>query len=211
MVTGIVYSSGVILAYLLGSIPTAVWVGRIFYNVDVRKEGSGNAGATNTIRVLGVKAGIPVLIIDVFKGWLAVYIANFFWMQTSGFPDLIDLKIIHAIAAIIGHVFPIYVGFKGGKGIATLLGIGIALYPIGAFIAVGVFIIVLLISGYVSLASISASIFFPVIEILILGNTQYISLIILAIAVAIFVPITHRKNIGRLLKNEESKFKIRKT
>jgi len=211
MVTGIVYSSGVILAYLIGSLPTAVWVGRIFYNVDVRKEGSGNAGATNTIRVLGVKAGIPVLIIDVFKGWLAVYIANFFWMQTSGFPDLIDLKIIHAIAAIIGHVFPIYVGFKGGKGIATLLGIGIALYPVGAFIAVGVFIIVLLISGYVSLASISASIFFPVIEILILGNAQYISLIILAIAVAIFVPITHRKNIGRLLRNEESKFKIRKT
>lgn len=200
----------IILAYLIGSIPTSVWIGRAFYNVDVRKEGSGNAGATNTIRVLGVKAGIPVLILDIFKGWLAVYIANFFWDGSLTFPDLIDFKIILACAAVLGHVFPIYVGFKGGKGIATLLGIGLALFPYGALIAVGIFTIVLLITGYVSLSSIIASVTFPLVELLLLGNYEYLSLNILAIAVAIFVPLTHRKNIRRLLNGEESKFTTKK-
>jgi glycerol-3-phosphate acyltransferase PlsY len=208
--TTIVYTNGILLAYLIGSIPTAVWIGRIFYGVDVRTQGSGNAGATNTIRVLGLKAGIPVLVIDVLKGWFAVYMANFFWMYTTGFPDQIDLKIMHAIAAVIGHVFPVYVGFKGGKGIATLLGIGFALYPTGAFIALGIFIVVLILTRYVSLSSISASVSFPIVEILILGHDQYISLVILAILVAVFVPLTHRKNIKRLLRNEESKISFRK-
>ncbi len=200
----------IILAYLIGSVPTSVWIGRAFYNIDVRTKGSGNAGATNTIRVLGYKAGIPVLILDVLKGWFAVYIANFFWDESIVFPDLIDLKIILAIAAVLGHVFPIYVGFKGGKGIATLLGIGFALYPLAATIAVGVFVLVLILSGYVSLSSIIASVTFPFVEILLLGHNDYITLIILAIAVAIFVPITHRKNIKRLINKEESKFTIKK-
>ena len=200
----------ILLAYLIGSVPTSVWIGRAFYNVDVRTKGSGNAGATNTIRVLGYKAGIPVLILDVLKGWFAVYIANFFWDESIVFPDLIDLKIILAIAAVLGHVFPAYVGFKGGKGIAALLGIGFALYPLAATIAVGVFVLVLIVSGYVSLSSIIASVTFPFVEILLLGHNEYITLIILAIAVAIFVPITHRKNIKRLINKEESKFTIKK-
>ncbi len=200
----------IILAYLIGSIPTSVWIGRIFYNIDVRKEGSGNAGATNTIRVLGYKAGIPVLLLDIFKGWFAVYISNFFWDGTLTFPDLIDFKIILASAAVVGHVFPIYVGFKGGKGIATLLGIGIALFPYGALIAVVIFAITLIITGYVSLSSIVASVTFPIVELIFLGNTEYISLTILAIAVAVFVPLIHHKNIQRLLKNEESKFTIKR-
>ena len=200
----------IILAYLIGSIPTSVWIGRIFYNVDVRKEGSGNAGATNTIRVLGYKAGIPVLLLDIFKGWFAVYISNFFWDGTLTFPDLVDFDIILASAAVVGHVFPIYVGFKGGKGIATLLGIGLALFPYGALIAVAVFIVTLLITGYVSLSSIVASVTFPIVELILLGNTEYISLTILTIAVAIFVPLTHRKNIQRLLNGEESKFTIKR-
>lgn len=200
----------IILAYLIGSIPTSVWIGRIFYNIDVRKEGSGNAGATNTIRVLGYKAGIPVLLLDIFKGWFAVYISNFFWDGTLTFPDLIDFKIILASAAVVGHVFPIYVGFKGGKGIATLLGIGIALFPYGALIAVVIFAITLIITGYVSLSSIVASVTFPIVELFFLGNTEYISLTILAIAVAVFVPLIHHKNIQRLLKGEESKFTIKR-
>ncbi|MCD4730924.1 MAG: glycerol-3-phosphate 1-O-acyltransferase PlsY [Bacteroidales bacterium] len=200
----------VILAYLIGSIPTSVWIGRIFYKVDVRKEGSGNAGATNTIRVLGYKAGIPVLLLDIFKGWFAVYISNFFWDGTLTFPDLVDFDIILASAAVVGHVFPIYIGFKGGKGIATLLGIGLALFPYGALIAVAIFTITLLITGYVSLSSIVASVTFPIVELILLGNTEYISLTILAIAVAIFVPLTHRKNIQRLLNGEESKFTIKR-
>jgi acyl phosphate:glycerol-3-phosphate acyltransferase len=199
-----------LFAYLIGSIPTAVWIGRWFYNIDVRTLGSKNAGATNTIRILGLKAGLPVLIIDIFKGWLAVYIAHFFWADTGSFPDLVDFKILLAVAAVLGHVFPVYVGFKGGKGIATLLGIGIALYPVGAFIAIIIFTITVLVSGYVSLSSIVAAITFPIVEIFILGNTEFISLTLLAIAVAIFVPLTHRKNIVRLLRKEETKFSIKK-
>lgn len=202
--------AAIILAYLIGSIPTSVWIGRAFYKVDVRTKGSGNAGATNTIRVLGYKAGIPVLLLDVFKGWLAVFIAHFFWRETYTFPDYVDLKIMLAVAAVVGHVFPIYVGFKGGKGIATLLGIGIALYPLGSLIAVIVFAFVLILSGYVSLGSIIASVTFPFVELLILRNTEYISLNLLAIAVAVFVPITHHKNIKRLINGTESKFTIKK-
>lgn len=200
----------IILAYLIGSIPTSVWIGRIFYKVDVRTKGSGNAGATNTIRVLGLKAGLPVLLLDVFKGWLAVYIAHFFYDPLWVSPDVIDLKIMLSASAVIGHVFPVYVGFKGGKGIATLLGVGLALFPIGSLIAIGVFTIVLLISGYVSLGSIVASVTFPISELLILGQTQYISLVVLSIGVAIFVPLTHHKNIKRLLRGEESKFTLKK-
>ena len=199
----------IILAYLIGSIPTSVWIGRIFFGIDVRTQGSGNAGATNTIRVLGVKAGIPVLIIDIFKGWLAVYIAHFFEPSGDSFPDLVDLKIMLAAAAVIGHIFPIYVGFKGGKGVATLLGIGFALYPLAAGIALVIFIIVISLSGYVSLGSIIAAVTFPVVELFILGHTEYRSLIILAVAVAVFIPLTHRKNIQRLIHGEESKFSLK--
>jgi glycerol-3-phosphate acyltransferase PlsY len=203
-------SIAIVLAYLIGSIPTSVWIGRIFYKIDVRTQGSGNAGATNTIRVLGWKAGVPVLILDVFKGWLAVYMAHFFYQPEWAVPDVIDLKIMLAGAAVIGHVFPIYVGFKGGKGIATLLGVGLALFPTASFIAILVFTTVLLISGYVSLGSIIAAITFPITELLFLGHTEYLSLVILSIAVAIFVPFTHRRNIIRLWKGEESKFSVKK-
>lgn len=204
------YIIAIVLAYLIGSIPTSVWIGRMFYQIDIRTKGSRNAGATNTIRVLGYKAGIPVLVFDIFKGWLAVYIAVFFYGETAGFPDLLDFKIILSIAAVIGHVFPVYVGFKGGKGIATLLGVGIALYPQAAWIVVLIFIIVLLITGYVSLSSIVGAMSLPFIEFFILGHKEYYSLILLSIAVAIFVPITHRKNIKRLINKEESKFSIKK-
>jgi glycerol-3-phosphate acyltransferase PlsY len=204
------FAIATILAYLIGSIPTAIIIGKVFYKIDIREEGSGNAGATNTIRVLGLKAGIPVLLIDVFKGWVAVFIAHFFHDGRTSFPDVIDLEIILAIAAVIGHVLPLYAGFKGGKGIATLLGIGFALYPLSTFIAVVIFIVVLSISGYVSLGSIIASVTFPIVYIFVLGNTEYLSLIVLAVAVAIFVPITHRKNIKRLMNGEETKFKVKK-
>jgi glycerol-3-phosphate acyltransferase PlsY len=200
----------VVLAYLLGSIPTGVWVGRLFYGIDIRTKGSGNAGATNTIRVLGLKAGIPVLLVDVFKGWIAVYMARFFHIGWSGFPDEIDFRIILAVAAVIGHVFPIYVGFKGGKGIATLLGIGFALFPTGTAIALGVFIVTFSLSSYVSLGSMVAAVTFPFVEMVLLSHTQYPSLMLLSVLVAVFVPITHRKNIQRLIRGEESKLSFRK-
>lgn len=199
-----------VLAYLIGSIPTSVWIGRIFYGLDIRTRGSGNAGATNTIRVLGAKAGIPVLIFDIFKGWFAVYITNFFWIDQLTDNQFVNFKIIMAIAAVIGHIFPVYVGFKGGKGIAALLGIGIALYPWAVLIVIGVFLIVLIIFKYVSLASIISAISFPFIEIFLLHNNKILSLMLLSITIAIFVPITHKKNIKRLLKKKEAKFKFKK-
>ena len=201
----------IILAYLIGSIPTSVWIGRGFYGVDVRTKGSGNAGATNTIRVLGAKAGVPVLIFDIFKGWFAVYISRFFYDPSLSFPpDLASFDFMLAVAAVVGHVFPVYVGFKGGKGIATLLGVGIALYPEAALIAIIIFIIVLVSFKYVSLASIIGAVTFPFFEILVLGHRDSIMQMVLSVAIAVFVPITHRKNIVRLLKGEESKVSLKK-
>jgi len=210
MTNDILYiTAAILVAYLLGSIPSAVWIGKVFWGIDVRNEGSGNAGATNTLRVLGLKAGIPVLLFDVFKGWLAVYllqflpIAHYSGLQT----DLIRIAL--AVAVVIGHVFPLFAGFRGGKGIATLLGVGIALYPVAVIVTVAIFIFFLVITGYVSLSSIIASVLFPIV-VLLFFNPHSTSLILLAIFVGIFVPITHRKNIYRLLHNQESKFSIKK-
>ena len=199
----------VILAYLIGSIPTSVWVGRMFYNVDVRNEGSKNAGATNTIRVLGLKAGIPVLIFDIFKGWLAVFIIRFFEFSDMSLEVNIYLQIVMGMAAVAGHIFPLYVGFRGGKGVATIAGVGIALFPIGIFIVLGIFLLCLLISRIVSLSSLIAAISFPFIVIFLLGN-PHLPLILLSVIVGVFIPLTHRKNIKRLIKGEESKLSFRK-
>ncbi|GAB4323306.1 MAG: glycerol-3-phosphate 1-O-acyltransferase PlsY [Bacteroidales bacterium] len=199
-----------VLAYLIGSIPTSVWIGRLFYGVDVRTKGSGNAGATNTIRVLGWQAGVPVLLLDVAKGWFAVYLGDFFYQPGWVMPGYESYEILLAGAAVLGHVFPIYVGFKGGKGIATLLGIGLALFPVASLIAVAVFTVVLLSTGYVSLGSIIASVTFPLTEMVILHHTGHLPMTILAISVAVFVPITHHKNIRRLLRGEESRFTLKK-
>lgn len=205
----IVAISGIILAYLLGSIPTAVWVGKTFYGIDVRTQGSGNAGATNTIRVLGAKAGVPVLIIDVFKGWLAVYLVSFFIADNFSDGQFIIIRIIAAVAAVLGHVFPLFAGFRGGKGIATLLGVGIALYPAAVLVVVAIFVVMLIITKYVSLSSITASVSFPFLVIF-LFNPGSLALIILSVFVGIFVPITHRKNISRLMNGSESKFSLKK-
>lgn len=199
----------IILAYLVGSIPTSVWIGKWFYKVDVRTKGSGNAGATNTIRVLGWKAGIPVLLFDVFKGWFAVYMANLFLSDVYTGDQFINIKIALALAAVIGHIFPVYVGFKGGKGVATLLGVGIALFSYSVLVAVGVFAVVLLITRIVSISSIIASILFPFIVVFIF-NVNNLSLIIMSVAVAVFIPLTHLKNIKRLIKGEESRFDFKK-
>jgi glycerol-3-phosphate acyltransferase PlsY len=194
-----------ILAYLLGSIPSSVWVGKWFYGLDIRNEGSGNAGATNTIRVLGLKAGIPVLLFDVFKAWLAVGIAN--WITYDGFSQNQEViyRILLGAAAVIGHVYPVFAGFRGGKGVASLVGVVIALYPAAFLIILGCFIVVMVFTRTVSLASIISSLAFPVVVIFVFGETR-VPLIILAVAVAVFVPYTHRENIKRLLNGTEKKF-----
>jgi acyl phosphate:glycerol-3-phosphate acyltransferase len=202
-------TAGVFAGYLLGSIPTAVWWGKAFYGVDVRNEGSGNAGATNTIRVLGVKAGIPVLLFDVFKGWLAVFLSAFL-IGAEISPVHADLfRILVAAAAVLGHVFPVFAGFRGGKGIATLLGVGFALFQDAALFTLGLFILMLIITRYVSVSSITAAITFPF-TVFFLFNPDSLPLMVLAVFVGILVPFTHRQNIRRLLKSEESKFSFKK-
>jgi acyl phosphate:glycerol-3-phosphate acyltransferase len=198
-----------VCAYLLGSIPASVWIGQVFYGVDVREYGSGNAGATNTFRVLGKKAGIPVLIFDVFKGWMAVKFAFFYGNTNPETTQFINAQIALGLAALMGHIFPVYVGFRGGKGIATLLGIMIGVLPWPALCSIGVFIIVLLISKYVSLSSMVAAIAFPIIAIGFF-DIKTSSLAIFSLFIAIIVLVTHQKNIERLLRREESKTNLYK-
>ena len=199
----------IILAYLIGSIPTSVWVGKLFYKIDIREHGSGNAGATNTIRVLGYKAGLPVMIFDVFKGWFAVQLATIF-PDTGISADLvIYLEMALAISAVLGHIFPVYVGFRGGKGVGTLAGVAIALYPLGLLITAAVFATTLAITRYVSLSSIISALVFPLVVIFLTGQHNP-GLVALALFVAVFVPFTHRKNIRRLVKGEENRFDFRR-
>jgi glycerol-3-phosphate acyltransferase PlsY len=203
------YLLSILFGYLAGSIPTAVWVGKWFYGIDVRKMGSGNAGATNTFRVLGAKAAIPVMIIDVLKGYLAVALVPFFCAIT-GVEDVPPvLNLIVAAAAVIGHTLPLFAGFKGGKGVATLLGVGIALFPVASWLAVAVFASMLAITSYVSLSSMTAGLFFSLMVIFFFPPPHW-SYYILAIGVAVFLPYTHRKNIRRLLDGTESKISFKK-
>ncbi|MBS1651461.1 MAG: glycerol-3-phosphate 1-O-acyltransferase PlsY [Bacteroidetes bacterium] len=195
----------ILLAYLLGSIPTAVWVGRFFYGIDVREFGSGNAGATNTFRVLGRKAGIPVLLIDITKGTLAVSLSYFSTYEAYS-NNFIALQLGLGVAALLGHIFPIFAGFRGGKGVATILGVVMCILPIPTLFALGVFIICLLFSKIVSLSSMSAGLAFPI--ILFFYGNQNIILTVFSIVVAILLLITHRKNIKRLLLKQESKIAL---
>ena len=199
----------ILLAYLTGAFPSAVWVGKIFYKIDVREFGSGNAGATNTFRVLGKKAGIPVLIMDIFKGWICVNYISFLTVIPQTAESVFETQLAFGIAAVIGHLFPVYTGFRGGKGIATLLGLLVGLHAVAALFSILVFVVVFLISKYVSLGSIIASVAFPILVILILGSTNG-SLNLFAIFVPILSLITHQKNIERLLRGEETKVKFDK-
>ena len=198
-----------ILAYLAGSIPSAVWAGKLFHGIDVREHGSGNAGATNTVRVLGWKTGIPVLIFDLFKGWLAASLPKFLDAAPDGSEQMMVLQIVCGMAAITGHVFPVFAGFRGGKGVATTFGVLLALHPLLTLTCAGIFLVVLLISGYVSLGSIISVIMFPVL-LFTLFPTSSLLFRIFAIAVAIAVVATHSKNIRRLVRGEEKRFLKRK-
>ena len=206
-----IYSiSALILAYLCGSIPTAVWIGQAFFDVDVREYGSGNAGATNTFRVLGKKAGIPVMLIDILKGWTATNLAYFIGVSTTGAynsPAYINYALALGIAAVMGHLFPIFAGFRGGKGIATLFGMILAINLPAALVCVGVFIVVLLITRYVSLGSIIAGFTYPICVTFVFP--MYIrSVIIYGMCMCLLILVTHQKNIERLLKGTESKVNL---
>ena len=198
-----------ILAYLLGSIPTSVWVGKIFHGIDVREHGSGNAGATNVIRVLGWKTGIPVMIVDVGKGWLAAYLPVMLHLAEPGSAQLINIQVLTGVTSIIGHIYPVLAGFRGGKGVACTVGVLISLHPVLSLLCLVIFLTVLLITGYVSVASMTMGIAFPIL-LFTLFDTPSLYFKIFSVLMAVSIFFTHRKNIKRLLKGEEPKFIKRK-
>lgn len=190
-------------AYLLGSIPTAVWWGMRYYGIDVREFGSGNAGATNTFRVLGKKAGIPVLVFDILKGTFAVSLVYLTSFKFDSNP-FVNMELGLGIAALVGHVFPILAGFRGGKGVATILGVVVCLTPLTSLLVLTVFLTILFLTRYVSLSSILAGISYPLFLNIFLKN-QNETLMIYSVLVAALLVITHKKNIVRLFKRQESK------
>ncbi len=196
-----------VIAYLLGSIPTAVWVGKARFNIDIREHGSKNAGATNTFRVLGKNAGIIVLAVDVLKGILAVILPfllnDYEWTNDH----LIHLKIVCGILVVLGHIFPVFAGFKGGKGVASSLGVILGVHPQAALICVALFLIVFIIFNYVSLGAIVSSIAFPLLVKFLFKN-ENISLTIFSIVLSSAVIILHHKNIKRLIQGNENKMNL---
>jgi glycerol-3-phosphate acyltransferase PlsY len=192
--------TGIVLGYLLGSVPSAVWLGKAVYNTDVRDYGSRNAGATNTFRVLGWKLGVVVLLLDMLKGWAAIEVSRLVF----GLPSQHILLVFTGAAAVAGHILPIMAGFRGGKGIATLAGISIALFPLTLVIVLGIFLLVLLTTNYVSLSSLVSAIALPLVSYFIEGNEK-IQIIVFTLIIALIVPLTHHKNIKRLIRGTESK------
>jgi glycerol-3-phosphate acyltransferase PlsY len=197
----------IILAYLIGSIPTAVWVSKNMFGIDIRDYGSGNAGATNTFRVLGSKWGSFVMIADVAKGVIAtsLYVLIPFYLTNE--LARTNFMIALGMVAVLGHVFPIWANFKGGKGVATLLGMTLAIQPVVALICLAIFLISLISTRFVSLSSILAAITFMVL-ILYVFNEKETLYRYFAMIVAIMVVVTHHKNITRLYKGTETKLPI---
>ncbi len=194
-----------LIAYLVGAIPTAFLIGRGAHGVDLRREGSGNLGATNTFRVLGWKSGITVLALDILKGWTLVFLSPYFLAPIAG--SLISLKLAIGSAAVIGHILPLYMNFKGGKGVATALGVILGIHPWAALICLGIFLFLFILTRYVSLGSITAACCFPLLVILVF-KAKDPALIHFSWIFALLILLTHHKNIERLLQNRENKMRF---
>lgn len=195
-----------ISSYVLGSIPTALWYGVKYHQADIRTLGSGNAGATNTFRVFGKKAGIIVLSIDALKGFIATaQAALLYYFGLIDWETCVTLKIIFGFLAIIGHLLPIFCDFKGGKGVATLLGMALCLHPSAAILSIILFLLVFSISHFVSLASIIGSFSFPILMIFKTFGEELPITILFGFFVTLLVMYTHRKNIQRIVKGTENR------
>ncbi|MDR1583091.1 MAG: glycerol-3-phosphate 1-O-acyltransferase PlsY [Prevotellaceae bacterium] len=203
-------------AYLLGSISSAVWVARTKHGINIREHGSGNAGATNILRVLGPKAALPVFIFDFLKGLAAVQFIRFTALDYQFNPELYTgYEITLGICAVLGHIFPIFASFRGGKGVATVAGVLVAISPYPMLLALIVFLITFLKTHYVSLSSIIAAITFPVFVIFLFGialTPEKISLTLkcFSLIASTMIIITHRKNIKRLRNGTENKISFKK-
>ncbi|MBK8610960.1 MAG: glycerol-3-phosphate 1-O-acyltransferase PlsY [Chitinophagaceae bacterium] len=199
----------IIISYLIGSIPTALLVSKRFFGIDIRDYGSGNMGATNTFRVLGSRYGTMVMVFDILKGMAAVMLYNFLPYYLSHELDRTNLMLGLGLAAVAGHIFPVFAGFRGGKGVATLLGMVLAIQPVIAVSCIGIFALVLFLTRYVSLSSILAAIALPVC-VLWIWNENEVLYRVFALIVALLVVVTHQKNIGRILRGVESRIPILK-
>ena len=199
----------ILFAYLLGSIPSAVWIGKKYYGVDIREHGSRNAGTTNMLRVLGRRAAVPVFALDFLKGFVAVTLIELLkYDEHVGDIWIINLKIVAVFAAVLGHIFPVFAGFRGGKGVATLVGAITGIYPPVVLLCFGVWFGVLIVSHYVSLASMVAGCCFPVFTLLSPKVNESAPFVIFSFAIAVLLIFTHRKNIDRLKAGTESKIYI---
>mgnify|MGYP000395068365 CR=1 FL=1 len=194
----------VLLSYVLGSMSNAIWVGEVFYGKDIRVHGSGNSGAANTFRVLGIKPGIVVLSLDMLKGFTSANLVYFINSVEVGSTQFVNLQLLFGLTAVLGHLFPLFTKFKGGKGIATLFGVVMAIHWLSGLLSLGLFVLVLFLTRYVSLSSILACVFFPFAVAVIFKQEEPL-FIAFGIAMALMALITHQKNIKRLLSGEENK------
>ncbi len=190
----------VLAAYVAGAIPTSLWVGRLFYRIDLRKEGSGNLGATNAFRILGWKAALPVVAVDTLKGWAPAALFPLF-----GGGGTVEWGVLYGAVSIVGHVFSFWVGFRGGKGVATSAGVLLALAPVGTVVALGVWVVIVWATGFVSLGSIAAALTLPAV-LLVIPHDRGRLLLPFTALLAAFVLWTHRTNITKLLRGEEHRF-----
>ena len=193
---------GCLIAYLLGSIPFSVWIGKTFYGIDVREHGSGNAGATNTLRVLGKKTGFIVLFLDSLKGFLAANVTQLLPLEIEA--PLLNYQMLFGMMAVVGHIYPVFANFKGGKGIATLLGVVIAMSWYVSLCCMLTFVVLVWLTKYISVGSMLTCIFSPLYVFAIHGNEMLF--IYFCIGIAIMVIYTHRSNIKRLISGTENKF-----
>lgn len=197
------------IAYLIGSIPTALLISKKFFGIDIRDYGSGNMGAANTFRVLGSRYGVMVMVIDIVKGMVAVGLYTLLPFYIRNEFERTNFMIGLGLAAVIGHVFPIFANFKGGKGVATLFGMMLAMQPVVAISCVGVFLFVLYLTRYVSLSAILGAMMLPVC-VLWIWNESEILYRVFTLLIAFLVIVTHQKNIGRIVRGVESRFPILK-
>jgi acyl phosphate:glycerol-3-phosphate acyltransferase len=206
--------ASLIISYLIGSVPTALWYGQRKFDLDIREHGSGNAGATNTFRVLGRKAGSFVMAIDVLKGFIAASLpvigVSLGLVEFANEAKEVNVQLACGVMAVIGHIFPLYANFKGGKGVASLLGVILAVNIWAALACLGVFMIVFLISKYVSLGSMLAGLTFPLLLLIPFFHQFSPSnfLKFFGFVLAVLLVYTHRKNIRRLLDGEENKIQF---
>jgi len=192
--------------YLVGSIPTAVWTSRIFYGIDVRTQGSGNAGATNTFRVLGKGAGTFVLLFDIFKGWAGTYFSTILFQNgIIEAENELFFKLVFGFATVLGHVYPVFAQFKGGKGVATLLGMVLCVSPLAALICVATFLILFITLHFVSVGSMVAALVFGILVIIGFCGPVNLQTKAMAIFLSSMVIYTHRTNINKLKAGTENK------